>query len=116
MAPAAGVAATPGYGTRSLLALAYAGVGDKQKALEQANQAVADYDHDAVSKPIAETDRAKIQARFGDVDSAIRAVAHLLEVPAGIHPGELRFSPSWDPLRNDPRFEELLKNPPPVRY
>jgi hypothetical protein len=37
-------------------------------------------------------------------------------VPGGIHPGELRFSPYWDALRNDPRFEELLKNPPPVRY
>jgi TolB-like protein/Flp pilus assembly protein TadD len=116
MAPAAAVAATPGYGTRSLLALAYAGVGDKQNALEQANQAVADYDNDAVFKPLAETDRAKIQARFGDVDSAIRAVAHLLQTPAGIHPGDVRYSPYWDPLRKNPRFEALVKNPPQVRY
>jgi TolB-like protein len=116
MAPAADAAAGATYDPRSLLALAYAGIGDKEKALEQANQAVAEYENDAVNKTIAEGYRAQIQARFGEVDGAIVAVARLLEVPAGIHPGDLRYSPFWDPLRNDPRFEELLKNPPPVRY
>ena len=38
------------------------------------------------------------------------------EMPGGIRPGNLRFSPYWDPLRKDPRFETLLKNPPPVSY
>jgi hypothetical protein len=44
------------------------------------------------------------------------SLPHLLEVPGGISPGDLRFSPYWDPLRKNPRFEALLKNPPPVRY
>ena len=116
MAPAADAAAGATYDARSLLALAYAGIGDKEKALEQANQAVADYDKDAVNKAVAEGYRAQIQARFGEIDAAIAAVAHLLQVPAGIHPGDLRYSPFWDPLRKDPRFEALVKNPPPVRY
>jgi hypothetical protein len=47
---------------------------------------------------------------------AMAALPHLLEVPGGIRPGNLRFSPYWDPLRKDPRFQALLKNPPPVRY
>jgi hypothetical protein len=55
-------------------------------------------------------------AELGEVDAAIAAVAYLLQVPGGIYPGDLRYSPFWDPLRNDPRFEALLKNPPPVRY
>jgi serine/threonine protein kinase len=116
MDPAARPALTPATGMRSLLALAYAGIGDRAKALQQVNQAVADYETDVIDKAIAEVDRAKIQARFGEVDAAIGAVAHLLQVPGGIHPGHLRFSPYWDPLRKDPRFEALVRNPPPVRY
>ena len=106
----------PLLGARSFLALAYAGTGDKSNALEQARQGVADYDNDAVIKPIVETYRARVLAQLGEVDAAIAALSHLLEVPGGIRPGDLRFSPYWDPLRKDPRFEELLKNPPPVRY
>jgi TolB-like protein/class 3 adenylate cyclase/Tfp pilus assembly protein PilF len=89
------------------LAWAYAGLGEKDKALEQARQAVADYANDALSKPFAEGNLAIIQAQFGDLDSAIAALPHLLEVPNGETPGDLRVSPSWDPLRNDPRFQKL---------
>jgi TolB-like protein/Flp pilus assembly protein TadD len=93
------------------LALAYAGLGDKEKALEQAKRAVADYDSDAVAKPNAEATLAQIQARFGDVDSAIAALPHLLEVPAGITPAELRYNPLWNPLRKDPRFAKFIADP-----
>ena len=34
------------------LARAYAGLGEKEKALEQARQAVANYDSDALAKPL----------------------------------------------------------------
>jgi TolB-like protein/Tfp pilus assembly protein PilF len=115
-APVAGLPVVPGLATRSFLALAYAGVGEKQNALEQARRSVADYDNDAVIKPLVEANRAKVQAHLGEIDAAIAALPHLLEVPGGIHPAELRFSPYWDPLRKDPRFQALLKNPPPVRY
>src|SRR6476646_6127687 len=62
------------------LAFAYAGLGEKDKALEQARQAVADYASDALSKPFAETTLAITEAQFGDIDSAIAALPHLLEV------------------------------------
>src|SRR6266704_1930223 len=71
-------------GTPNTLALAYAGLGEKAKALEQAQRSVKDYDMDAVNKPWALTTLAQIQARFGDFDSAIAAIPHLLEVPAGL--------------------------------
>jgi tetratricopeptide (TPR) repeat protein len=98
-------------GTPNTLALAYAGLGEKEKALEQAQRAVKDYDTDAVNKPWSLTTLAQIQARFGDSDSAIAAIPHLLEVPAGITPADLRFNPFWDPLRKDPRFAKLLPEP-----
>lgn len=98
-------------GTPSVLAQAYAGLGEKDKALQQAAQAVKDYEGDAVNQPQAETVLAQIQARFGDIDSAIAALPHLLEVPAGITVAELKFNPLWDPLRKDPRFQKLCQNP-----
>ena len=116
IAPGGVLKRPPLLGARSFLALAYAGTGDKSDALEQASQGVTDYDNDAVIKPLVETYRARVLAQLGEVDAAIATLPHLLEVPGGIHPGELRYSPYWDPLRKDPRFQALLKNPPPVRY
>ena len=98
-------------GTPSTLALAYAGLGEKAKALEQAQRAVRDYETDAVNKPAAETTLAQIQARFGDVDSAIAVIPHLLEVPAGLTIANLKLDPLWDPLRKDPRFQKLCQEP-----
>jgi tetratricopeptide (TPR) repeat protein len=97
--------------TPSTLAQAYAGLGEKEKALQQAAQAVKDYDGDAVNQPQNEVVLAQIQARFGDIDSAISALPHLLEVPAGITVADLKFNPLWDPLRKDPRFQKLCQNP-----
>ena len=96
------------------LALAYAGLGDKEPALEAARAAVAAYESDALIKPLAETALAQIQACFGDVDGAIAALPRLLEVPAAtpVTPALLRLDPLWDPLRNDPRFQKLASGNP----
>ena len=98
-------------GTPNTLALAYAGLGEKEKALEQAQRAVKDYDTDQVNKPWALTTLAQIQARFGDHDAAISALPHLLEVPAGLTRANLKLDPFWDPLRKDPRFAKLIAEP-----
>jgi tetratricopeptide (TPR) repeat protein len=63
IAPNPGFVIPPGRETRSMLALAYAGRGDKQNALEQAQQAVADFANDAYMKPITEKYFAQVQAR-----------------------------------------------------
>jgi len=68
---------------------------------------VVAYQDDAISKPVAEIALAQVEAELGEVDAAIAALPHLLEVPAGLTPGLLRLDPSWDPLRNDPRFQKL---------
>jgi TolB-like protein len=103
------VVAPKGFGLPIYLALCYAGLGEKEKALDQAQRAVEEYADDGWVKPDAEAALAQIQARFGDVDSAIAVLPHLLEVPAGITPADLRFNPLWDPLRRDPRFHKLCE-------
>src|SRR5215813_9355095 len=90
------------------LAQVYAGLGEKEKALEQARRAIADYDGDALAKPYAEVALATVQAQVGDIDSAIAALPHLLEIRNGETRGDLRISPFWDPLRKDPRFQKLI--------
>ena len=95
----------------STLAVAYAGLGEKEKALTQAREAVTAYESDALAKPQAEIALAQLQAYFGDLDSAIAALPHLLEVPNGETVGYLRINPLWDPLRKDPRFVKFLAAP-----
>jgi TolB-like protein/Tfp pilus assembly protein PilF len=93
----------------STLALAYAGLEQKQKAIEQAQRAVKDYETDAVNKPNAMVALAQIQCLFGDNDSAIAVLPELLSVPAGLTVANLKLDPAWDPLRKDPRFQKLCQ-------
>ena len=93
-----------------LPALAYAGLGEKEMALKQAQQALKDYETDAIGKAQTEVAIAQVQAQLGDREAAITALPHLLEVPAGITTADLKFNPFWDPLRNDPRFQKLCQD------
>jgi len=102
------VVAVDGRELPCYLSWVYAGLGEKEKALEQARHAISDYDSDALAKPFAETSLAIVQAQTGDIDSAIAGLPHLLEVPNGETRGDLRINPLWDPLRKDPRFQKLI--------
>jgi TolB-like protein/class 3 adenylate cyclase/Tfp pilus assembly protein PilF len=91
------------------LSWAYLGLGEKEKALEQAHRAVADYDSDALAKPFAEIALAVVEAQAGDTESVIAALPHLLAMPNGETVGDLQINPLWDPLRKDPRFQKLIE-------
>jgi TolB-like protein/Tfp pilus assembly protein PilF len=101
------VVAVDANGSPMLPALAYAGLGEKEMALKQAQQALKDYETDAIGKAQTEIAVAQVQAQLGDRDAAIAALPHLLEVPAGVTTADLKFNPFWDPLRKDPRFQKL---------
>lgn len=62
---------------------------------------------------------AEIEAHAGKPDDAIELLGRLLAMPAGesVSIERLKLDPLWDPIRNDPRFQALLKkyqqnNPP----
>ena len=102
----------------SMLAETLAGLGEGEAAFRWADRAVEllPSSHDARSGPAFEETRARIQARFGDGDRAIPTLKHLLEIPyaGALTPALLRLHPDFDPLRSDPRFQELCKDKPPL--
>jgi tetratricopeptide (TPR) repeat protein len=94
------------------LAQAEAGLGQREAALAHARQAIAlmPAARDAYVGPSYEENLARIQARFGDRDDAIKALRHLLTISYGSPPVTrelLQLDPDWENLRNDPRFRAL---------
>jgi TolB-like protein/Flp pilus assembly protein TadD len=55
---------------------------------------------------------AEIQARAGEPAEAVKTLRRSLSIPAGnwISLQQLRIDPVWDPIRNDPGFQQLLAN------
>jgi TolB-like protein/cytochrome c-type biogenesis protein CcmH/NrfG len=106
------------------LALTNMGLGDKAEALTLAERAMAaiPIEKDAVSGPFPIEILARVASQMGEPDRAIGALQKLLSIPYGsgsvlasnvpLTPALLRLDPMFDPLRNDPRFQELASPGP----
>jgi serine/threonine-protein kinase len=53
---------------------------------------------------------AEIQSRTGAPADAVSILRRLLSMPAGesVSVARLKIDPVWDPIRNDPGFQQLL--------
>jgi tetratricopeptide (TPR) repeat protein len=102
-------------GLRANLGVAYAGLGEAASAISEGERAMAmDPDSkDPFQGPEKEEAVATIYALLGDADHAIPLLKRLLQTAYGsdsgspISPGLLRVEPVWDPIRDDPRFQQL---------
>jgi TolB-like protein len=67
-------------------------------------------EQDALAGPILLAGLAEIEARTGKTSEAIKTLQRLLSIPAGgiVSIARLKIDPVWDPIRNDPGFQQLL--------
>ena len=63
---------------------------------------------DAIYGPTFVTNLAAVCAAIGDKDRALEQLAISARLPGGIHYGELKLDPAWDPLRDDRRFAQIV--------
>ena len=100
------------------LSLFDAGLGRKESAVQEARKAVelCPMSRDAVDGATYETVLAMVYAWIGKRDAAMAELEKVVKLPRGPNWGELRFSPLWDDVRTDTRFESLLTQAalPPV--
>ena len=92
------------------LAKTLAFLGERDAALAEAQRAseLRPESKDAFGGPEVMESVAQVYAILDEKDRAIEVLDGLLSRPSGMTVQSLRVNPIWDPLRNDPRFQNLL--------
>jgi TolB-like protein/Flp pilus assembly protein TadD len=102
------------YGDRtsSPIAWLYLALGQRADAIAVAHRAADSLpiEKDAPLGAAFTTGLAEIQAQAGQPRDAIAILRRLLSIPAGavVSINRLKLDPVWDPIRNDPGFQQLL--------
>jgi TolB-like protein/Tfp pilus assembly protein PilF len=90
----------------------YLALGRKDDAIKIAQQAfnLLPPEKDWGLGPANLTSLAEIQAQTGATSDAVSNLRRLLSIPAGeaVSIARLKLDPVWDPIRNDPAFQQLL--------
>ena len=109
---------------RARLGLLYAYMGRKLEALHEVERAteLVPVSADAIDGHHWLCHLALVHARVGDTDEAISMIKSLLTQPGCVSPlneaslslSDLRLRWQWDPLRKDPRFQQIIAGPEPA--
>ena len=105
------VQAQPNYGPAlCVLGLIDAGLARREEALREGRRAVEllPVEKDSINGPAMIKYFAMIAAWVGDNDLACEQLASVVCQPSDVSYGQLKLMPFWDPLRGDPRFEEIV--------
>ncbi len=88
-----------------------AALGNKTDAIKEGERAVelVPVGKSAIEGPMFVQYLAMIYAWTGEKDRAIERLTQAAKLPGShVSYGYLRLHPLWDPLRGDPRFEEIV--------
>ncbi|MEP6993335.1 MAG: protein kinase [Acidobacteriota bacterium] len=97
-------------GRRVALGMALAFLGRKEDAIREGQRAV-DLDpvaKDAYGGPYVQHQLARIYILVGEPEKALDLLEPLLKIPYLLSPGWLAIDPTFDPLRQNPRFLKLV--------
>ena len=94
----------------SQLAVLDALLNNEQTAISEAKRAaeMMPVSKDALYGPFILMNLGVVYAWTNDLDLAFNTLGPLTEMPNGIYYGQLKRDAYWEPLRKDPRYEELL--------
>ena len=94
------------------LAFADAGLNLKEEAVSEGKRGaeLLPVSRDVLSGAAMQVYLAQIHVRVGDNNSALEVLRSAMQQFSGqfLSPALLKLDPNWDPLRNDPRFAQLL--------
>ena len=98
------------------LAIADAALGHKEEAMAEARNAVAmrPVHQDAVAGPPLLVDLAQVYLWVGEKELALQQLEGLQNTPCGLSYGYLKKVPTWNALRWEPRFQQLLGSLGPI--
>jgi TolB-like protein/Flp pilus assembly protein TadD/predicted Ser/Thr protein kinase len=105
------VAEQPNYAEAlCVLGMADAALGNKEDAIREGRRAVEllPVTKDAIIGPQLLQNLALIYAWTGEKDLALKQLGEVTRLSGYLNYGELRLHPRWDPLRGDPRFEQIV--------
>jgi TolB-like protein/Tfp pilus assembly protein PilF len=105
------IEAQPNYGPPlCVLGLIDAALGRKEEALREGQRAVAllPMEKDPINGVAMIKYLAMIAAWVGDNDLACEQLAVAVRPPSRLTYGQLKLLPFWDPLRGNPRFEQIV--------
>ena len=97
---------------RSSLGIVYAGLGRREDAIREGKLGVELFpvSKDALIGPYGVEDLAFIYTLVGEHDDALDRLEYLLSIPSlTMSVPMLRLDPRWDPLRDHPRYKELIR-------
>jgi TolB-like protein/Tfp pilus assembly protein PilF len=100
------------FRARRALSWSYLALGREADAIDTARKSVEllPLEKDAVLGSGNLATLAEMQGQTGDVKGAVENLRKLLLIPAGetVSIARLKIDPVWDPIRNDPGFQQLL--------